>query len=75
MITNLAHKVTKNIYCYNLVGFPFNVVYNCNNRNIILADSETGAPISIVEKDEDLDFETFVLISQNVWMDLIESLN
>lgn len=75
MITDFASKITKNIYCFHLVGFPYNVLYQCNNRSLILSDSETGAPLHIIEKDEDLDFETFVLISNNIWMDLIDGLS
>lgn len=75
MTTSFATKVTKNIFCYHLVGLNMNVIYSCVNRNVILSDSETGLPISIVEKDEDLDFETFVLIGKNVWLDLIDGLN
>lgn len=75
MITEFATKVTKNIYCFRLIGFPYNVVYQCNNRSLILSDDETGAPLHIIEKDEDLDFDTFVLISKNIWMDLIDGLS
>ena len=75
MITDFASKITNNIYCFKLVGFSYNVLYQCNNRSLILSDEETGAPLKIIEKDEDLDYETFILVSRNIWMDLIDGLS
>jgi hypothetical protein len=74
-MADLSTKISKTVFSYNLVGFNMNVIYNCRNRSLILADQETGAPLEIVEKDEDLDFEDFVLVARNLLMDLIDSFN
>ena len=75
MIVDFASKLTKNKFCYHLVGFNSNVLYDTINRSIILSDADTGAVITIIEKDEDLDFDTFVLVSKNLWLDFIDSLS
>lgn len=67
-----ATKITQNIFCYHLVGFKKNILYDTRNRSLILSCSVTGAPLNIVEKDEDLDFETFVLIARDIFLNLIE---
>ena len=76
MTTKFASKINKNVFCFRLIGFPYKILYQCTNGSLILADDdEIGAPIKIIEKEADLDFETFVLISKNLWMDLIDGLS
>lgn len=71
----LATKITKNTFLYHLIGFNKNVLYDTKNRSLILTCSKTGGVIEVVEKDEDLDFYTFVLIARNILMDLVEFSN
>jgi hypothetical protein len=73
MNLTLATKPTKNSFCYHLVGFEKNIVYDCKNRSIMLTCSQTGAVLELYEKDEDLDFEDFVLVARNIFLDLIET--
>ena len=75
MKTTLAVKITQSVFCYQLIGFNRIMVYDTKNRNLILAEAITGAPIRIVAKDEDLDFETFTLVARNMYLDLIELSN
>ena len=75
MTTNFATKLTEKHFCYHLVGFNQNILYDTTNRSVILSDAETGAVITILEKDEDLDFGTFALVSENLWLDMIDSSN
>ena len=67
-----AHQITKTIFAYELIGFDKFISYDRNDRTILLNDAETGAPLKIKEKDEDLDFETFILVAQNMYMDMVE---
>lgn len=73
MIVDFASKLTNSKFCYHLVGLNRNILYDTINRSIILSDSDTGAVIKIIEKDEDLDYEDFVLISKNLLIDIIDS--
>ena len=75
MNLTFATKPTKNIFCYHLVGFEKNIVYDCKNRSIMLTCSQTGAVLELYEKDEDLDFDDFVLVARNIFLDLIETFN
>lgn len=72
MTLDLAIKITKNIYLFHAVGFEKNIIYNSSNRTLILTCAESGAFIKIVEKEEDMDFETFILIARNIWMNMLE---
>jgi len=73
MEATFATKITKNIFCYHLVGLKKNILYDTTNRSLIFSCALTGAPLEIVEKDEDLDFETFVLIARNIFLDILET--
>lgn len=75
MIVDFALKISEKQFCYHLVGFNRNIVYDSINRSVILSDAETGAVLMIIEKDEDLDFDTFVLVSKNLWLDMIDGLS
>ena len=75
MTTEFAIKITDSKFCYHLVGFNRNILYDSVNRSIVLSDAETGAVISVMEKDEDLDFEDFILVSKNLWLDFIDTLS
>lgn len=72
-MSDLATKITKNIFCYHLIGFEKNIIYDCTNRSLMLTCSKTGAPLEIIEKDEDLNFEDFVLVARNIFMDTVDS--
>ena len=73
MITEFAIKITNTSFCFHLRGFERNILYDTKNRSLILTESDTGALIKIIEKDEDLNYEDFVLVAKNMWFDLIES--
>jgi hypothetical protein len=75
MSIQLATKISKNNFCYHLIGLERNVLYNAHNRTLLLTNSEDGSIIQILEKDEDLDFDTFVLVAQNIFLDVIEVSN
>ncbi len=75
MDTNLAVKITDKIFCFHLIGFEQDIIYSTVNRSLMLTDHETGAPIKIVEKDEDLLFEDFILVARNMLLDTIEISN
>lgn len=74
-MTDLATKVSKTIFCYHLIGFKMNIVYDKKNQQILLTDVDSGQIIKVVAQGDDLIFEDFVLISQNILMDLIEMSN
>lgn len=75
MIIDFASKITDKIFCFHLVGFNNAILYDTTNRSIVLTDSDTGAILTIMEKEEDLDYEDFVLVSKNLWLDMIDSLS
>jgi len=72
MKTELATKVGKHIFVYHLVGFNSNIVYSTINRTIIVTEVDSGALVKTVEQDEDLDFEDFVLVARNLFLNAIE---
>ena len=72
MTTEFATKLTPNKFCYHLVGFQMNVLYDTANLSLVLTESDSGALLKVIEKDEDLDFDTFVLVSKNILTDLCE---
>lgn len=72
METPFATKITQNAFCYHMVGTGRNILYDKRNRSVILSDANTGAPLKIIEKDEDLEFEDFVLVAQNIQMDMVD---
>ena len=71
----LAIKITNKVFCYQLIGFEKNIIYDTNNRSLILTDANTGAPLKIVEKDQDLDFKVFVSVARNIYLALVEYSN
>ncbi len=75
MIVDFSSKLTEKQFCYHLVGFNRNVLYDTVNRSLILSESDTGAVLLTIEKDEDLDFDTFVLVSKNLLLDVIDGLS
>lgn len=74
MKTTFATKVSKNKFSFHLVGFSQNVQYERANGNIILTDEE-NTPITVLGTEENLDFETFVMIGQNLLLDIIDMSN
>lgn len=75
MNVELASKVSTNIFCYQLIGYCRNIIYNSHNRTILLIHADDGDILQTIEKDEDLDFDTFVLVAQNIFLDLVEYSN
>lgn len=68
-------KISKNNFCYPLIGFNRNVLYNAHNRTLLLTNAKNGKILKTIEKDEDLDFETFVLVARNIFLNLVEYSN
>lgn len=75
MSIQLGTKISKSNFCYQLIGFQRNVLYNAHNRTLLLTDSDDGSIIQEIEQDEDLDFETFVLVARNIYLDIAEYSN
>ncbi|HUU88006.1 MAG TPA: hypothetical protein VMX17_09655 [Candidatus Glassbacteria bacterium] len=75
MSIELATKISTNNFCYQLIGFGKNLLYNAHNRTLLLTNSEDGNILKTIEKDEDLDFDTFKLVAQNLYLDIIEYSN
>ncbi len=75
MAVEFGVKIGRSNFCYPLIGFNRNVIYNAHNRKLLLTEAESGAIIQEVERDEDLDFETFVLIARNIYLDIVEYSN
>lgn len=75
MAVEFGIKISRNNFCYPLTGFKRNVLYNAHNRTLLLTDAEDGSILQEVERDEDLDFETFVLVARNIFLDVVEYSN
>lgn len=72
MENKLAIKVSNNIFLFQLIGYGTNIVYNRADRQLMICDAETGAPLKIEADSEDLFFEDFVLVARNMYLDLVE---
>lgn len=75
MYVEFGIKISKNNFCYPLIGLNRNIFYNAHNRTLLLTNSDDGSIIQEVEQDEELDFDTFVLVARNIYLDLIEFSN
>lgn len=70
-----AVKVTDTIFVYPLIGFEKNIVYSSVQRKIFMTDANTGLPVKTIAENENLDFDTFVLVARNLMMDIIDLSN
>lgn len=75
MAIQLGTKISKNNFCYQLVGFNRNLLYNAHSRTLLLTEAQSGVILKELERDEDLDFDTFILVARNFFLDSIEYSN
>lgn len=73
MQVKLAQRVSKNIFTYQLIGFSSFFLYDATNGSMILSDSLTGAPLFIKATEEYIDYETFILVARNMYLDMVEA--
>lgn len=72
MKIELATQPTKNLYRYSMIGFPFDVIYHVPTQRLIVSNLNTGAFIRDENVKDNLDFETFVLVAENIHLDMID---
>jgi hypothetical protein len=49
----------------------YRILFNVFNRFIIIAETETGAPLKIIPIENDLTFDEFVSVAKDMWMTII----
>lgn len=75
MITQFASKLTDNKFSFHLVGFNQNVLYDRMNYSLVLTEASDNTPITILATEEDLDYDTFILVAHNLLIDIISMSN
>lgn len=67
-----ATKITNTIFSFSLIGTGQRVVYDKKNGTYSICDEETGVPLQTEEGEYGLEFEDFVLIARNTFLDIVE---
>ena len=70
-----ASKISNNIFSYSMIGTGQRVVYDKRNGNYSICEEDTGVPLAIEEGEYGLEFEDFILIARNTFLDIVEFSN